>query len=128
VIFGYTVDQARKAVIAFIGGLILLVAMFVTFPIGFDEALGVVLAQGFAVLGVFLAKNHTPDDLTKALQQLAGGVVALVALFETVDPNTLETIIAIVGEFGLFYAVFHASNDPRANRNHPNPPEVIPCP
>lgn len=114
-IFGYTVDQVKKAVVAAVGAAILLAAFFIVFPVGFETAAMAVITQVFGVVGVFLAKNHTVDDVSKAIQQLTASVLALLVLFIQLDPNTVQTAIAIVGELVLAVSVFLAKNAPTTN-------------
>jgi len=111
-IFGYTLDQAQKAVIAFVGFALLLVAYFVAFEPGTEAAVTAVIVYGFGVARVFMAKNHTVDDLQKAVEALATSVVGLVGLYVTVDPSVLETVLAAVANAAVVYGVYRVANGP----------------
>lgn len=111
--FGYELEEVRKFALAAVGALVLLASFFIAYPVGFEDALGVVVGEVFAVAGVFLAKNHTADDLAKAVQNLAGATIALVAFFETVSPTTEAKVFAIIAQLAVVYGVYKVANDGR---------------
>ncbi len=68
----------------------------------------------FAVGGVFLAKNHTTDDLSKAVTQLQGAALTIVGYFATADPGTVEKIAVVTGAVVSVIGVWWARNEGRA--------------
>ena len=64
-----------------------------------------------------MAKNHTFDDLSKAIVALEASAIGLVSLFVVVDVNTVETIGAIVLAALNVYGVYTATNKPARNRS-----------
>jgi uncharacterized membrane protein len=113
-IFGYTYDEAKKAVVsavflvAYIVGLILLGAP----DLGFAELCVAVVGPAFAVAAVFMETNATSEDLSKAIGQLQGAVLAVVGYFTVIDPETIEVIGVIVGGLISVYTVFRTRNTP----------------
>lgn len=121
-IFGYTLPEAKKTVVSFIS-LVGAVLAFVlseydpTWTDGFVALAGAV----FAVVGVFMAKNHTTDDLSKAVTQLQGAALTVVGYFATVDPGTEEKIAVLAGAVVSVIGVWWARNEGRAAIQGPAP-------
>lgn len=62
----------------------------------------------------FAAKNHSPDDLQKALEQLKGAALTLVGYFTVLPTTTTERITAIIGAIVSAFAVYWKRNEPPA--------------
>ena len=107
--FNYSLAQLQSTLIALAIAVISIVGFFIALKPGFEQAFVVVISEVFAVVGVFLAKEHTYDDLSKAITNLAGGVVTLVGFFATLNPDTAETVLAIVSQVLMFGAVLFKS-------------------
>ena len=110
--FGNTLAETQKAVLALLVSGLTLLGFFVVFDPGFNEAAVAVTVGAFNVLGVFLAKNHTPDDVQKSVSALAASTLGLVGFFVTVDANTTETVLGIVAALVNVYAVYRVRNEP----------------
>jgi hypothetical protein len=111
-IFGYSVAEAKKAVVSaifLIGAIAALVLS--NYDPGFTEACVALAGSVFAVIGVFLSKNHTEDDLSKAVSQLQGGALTVIGYFVTVQPGTVQKITILAGAAVSVIAVFWVSND-----------------
>lgn len=109
-IFGHTLAECRKAVI---GAVIFLgsgVALVVAYDPGIKDAIVILLGNGFAVAGVFLAPKFSVEDLSKTLAQLSGSVFTLVAFFAKVDPSLPVTIGSIIALIPIGYAVWKTKN------------------
>lgn len=108
--FSYRLGEIRKSVVAgLVLGLAVLGLLWVHDP-SFDQAVIVLAGEVFAVVGVFLAKNHTIDDVSKALSQLQGAVVSVVGYFVVINPTTLEKMSVLVAAAVSAYAVFKTTN------------------
>jgi hypothetical protein len=64
----------------------------------------------FAVVGVFAAKNHTPDDLQKALEQFKGAALSVVGYFTVVPTGTGEKVGALIGIVVAVAAIYWTPN------------------
>lgn len=120
-IFGYTLQEARKAVAVFVVAVIAAVAYFLSpLPHGFQHDVVVLVGLAFAVIGAFKATNSDPEDETKAIMALIGGVVTLVALFVQVpDLTAVEKVIALVLPLVLHEVVKQTPNGPAARVHRP---------
>jgi len=114
-IFGYTLGEAQKFVVAFIFFAATLAGFFIAFDPATTPALVAVSGAIFALAGVFLNKQHTVDDMSKALSQLQGTLISLVGIYVTVDPALITKIgMAVAAVIGV-YAVYKRENDPVEN-------------
>lgn len=111
-IFGYTLAEAQKAVVALVVAAVTLTGYFVVFDPGFNEAAVAATVAVFNVLGVFLATNHTAADAQKAVSALAASALGLVGFFTTVDPGTTEITLGVLAALANVYAVYKARNEP----------------
>lgn len=115
-IFGYTLPEARKTLAALVISILGLVAYFLTFDPGLEPAIVAVSIAVLNVAGVFLSKNHTLDDVQKAVTALVASVLALSAFFFKVEATDTETILALVGAVFNVLAVYAVKNAGRARR------------
>lgn len=109
----YNLGEMKKTVVAFVVAVIALAAFFIHFDPGFNDAAIAVIAAGFNVAGVFLAKNHTVDDVQKTLQAFTASAIALVAFYVTIDPTDSETIFALVAAAVNVFGVYKLPNSGR---------------
>jgi uncharacterized membrane protein len=112
-IFGYSIAEAKKAVVSavfLIGAVVALI--FSDYDPGFTEACVALAGSVFAVAGVFMAKNHTKDDLSKAVSQLQGAALTVVGYFATVQPGTVQKITILAGAVVSVIAVYWTTNEP----------------
>jgi hypothetical protein len=93
----YSLSEVQKAVVALVIAGIAIAGYFVAFDPGFQDAAVIVTVGVFNVIGVFASKNHTPDDVGKAVLALAASTIALVGFFVTVNPSDTQTILGIIG-------------------------------
>lgn len=111
-IFGKSIPEARKTVVAIISLIGAVVAIFFTgYDPNFTQACVALAGALFAVAGVFMAKNHTEKDLSKAVSQLQGAALTVVGYFVTVQPDTAHQIAILSGAVVSVFAVFWISND-----------------
>jgi hypothetical protein len=111
-IFGYSLAEAKKAVVSTIA----LIGALLAFVLSdYDPSVTdgfVALAGALAgVFGVFLAKNHTEEDLSKAVAQLQGAALSVAGYFVTVQPGTVEKITILTGAAVSVIAVYWLRND-----------------
>lgn len=105
-------EEYKKAVVAGAIALIALLAFFFTFDPGVQPAVVAVIIAVFNVGSVFMNKNHSLDDVSKAVGALQASSLGLVTFFITLDPSTVESIGAIVLAFINVYGVWKAMNAP----------------
>lgn len=118
-IFGYEIEECRKALIA---GLYVIFAavMLVGFapPVGFEDAVLAIVGPLATVALVFQAKNHTPDDVQKALEALKGAILSAVSYYVAVPNSTGEAITMLIGGVVMYLGVKWVSNDGRGAPGH----------
>lgn len=115
-IFGYTLKEARKAAVALVSLILSAIALFVVFPpdiggVSFTDAVIALTGSVFATVGVFMDKNVTADDLSKAVTQFQGSALAVVGYFTVVPTGTVEKIGLLAGAALSVYVVFGVPND-----------------
>jgi hypothetical protein len=77
----------------------------------FTQACVALVGPAFAVGAVLLSKNHSIDDLSKAVAQLQGAAVGVVGYFTVVPTDTLEKVTLLVGAVIGTIAVWWTTND-----------------
>jgi hypothetical protein len=110
VIFGYTLAEAKKAVVSAIFLIAAAVGLFTTVDPNFTQAVIVLAGSAFATAGVFLSPKLHPDDLSKAVAQLQGSVISVVGYFAVVSPSTAEQLTVLTGLVVSTYLVFRLRN------------------
>lgn len=95
-IFGYTIPEAKKAIVSAIVLALIVVGYFVSFDPSLQTAVPLLGSAVVGIVGVFLTKNHTPDDLAKAVQALIASLGGVVSIFVTVNPDLWQSITALV--------------------------------
>lgn len=123
----YSLAELQKAIIALIGflGLAAFFLIKTDFSPALVPAVQALVPPAFAVVAVFLATNHTPADLQKAL---IGFATASYGVFEVlsnhkVDPGTVETIAVLIGYLATFVGVIWAKGaqkPPIDDQRHPS--------
>lgn len=110
-IFGYSIAECKKAVIAGIYVVFALV-MLIGFapPIGFENAVLAIVGPLASVVLVFEAKNHTPDDVQKALEALKAAVFSALAYWVAVPNSTDEAITMLIGGVVMWLGVKYIPN------------------
>jgi hypothetical protein len=108
----YSLSEVQKAVVALVIAGVAIAGYFVAFDPGFQDAAVLVTVGVFNVIGVFAAKNHTADDVSKAVLALAASSLGLVAFFVTVNPNDTQTILGIVAAVVNAFGVWFVPNSP----------------
>lgn len=111
-IFGYSLAECQKAIVSFIILALAVAALFITVNPGLQTACVVLAGAVFAVIGVFMTKQHTVDDVGKAVSQLQGAVLSVVGLFVEVPTTTVAKIGVIVAALLAAYAVYKRENPP----------------
>ena len=114
----YSPKEMQKAVVALLFLVLSAVAVFVVFPpdigdVSFKDAVIALAGSVFATIGVFMDKNVTADDLSKAVTQFQGSVLAVVGYFTVVPTSTVENIAVTVGALVSVYAVYRTTNHGR---------------
>lgn len=114
-IFGYSLAEAKKTVIAFIvfGGAV--AAMFIAYNPGINEAAITLASAIFGVIGVFLQPQFSIEDLSKAVTALQGAAIGLGNFFLVIEPSTTVQITSVVGAAIALYAIYRANNEKAHN-------------
>jgi hypothetical protein len=76
----------------------------------FQHAAVLLTGSVFSVIGVLMAKNHTEDDLSKAVAHAFGAAITVVSFFATVKTSTVSDISLILGAFVSLYGVWRVAN------------------
>jgi hypothetical protein len=111
-IFGYSIAECKKALVA---GLYVIFAavMLIGFapPVGFESAVLAIVGPLGAVVLVFEAKNHTPDDVQKALEALKAAVFSAIAYYVTIPNSTGEAITMLIAGVVMYLGVKYIPNE-----------------
>lgn len=107
----YSFAEVRKFVVAAVIVALAAVAFFVTYDPGFEDAVVALTGAIFAVIGVFADKNHTVDDVSKALTFLQGSAISVVGFFATVPAATETQVGVLVGALVAAYGIWYTAND-----------------
>jgi len=108
--FKYKLDEVRKLLVSLIFAAAAVVGLFVTIDPTFTEACVALVGPLFAVIGVFAAKNHSADDLQKALEQLKGAALTVVGYFTVVPSSTSAQIGTLIVAFASVMGVYWTVN------------------
>jgi hypothetical protein len=106
----YSLNEVKKAIVSIFVLVAAAVGLFATTDPNFIQACTALIGAVFAVIGVFAAKNHTPDDLQKALEQFKGAALSVVGYFVVVPTSTGDQIGALIGLIVAFAAVYWTPN------------------
>lgn len=115
--------EIRKTLVAIVALGCAVAGIFISgFNPNFQQAAIMLIGSVFAVIGVLCAKNHTEDDLSKAVAQLQGSALTVVGYFTQIPTSTAGKIGLIVGALLSMYAVWRV---PNANTVYatPTPPQ-----
>jgi hypothetical protein len=85
----------------------------------FQQSAIMLIGSVFAVISVLTAKNHSEDDLSKAVAQLQGSAMTVLGYFLVIPTSTAGKIGLIVGALLSMYAVWRI---PNANTTYAQPP------
>ena len=111
-IFGYSSAEAKKAVASMIALAGAIAALIISdYDPNVTETCIALAGSVFEVIGVFLSKNFTEEDLSKAVSQLQSASLTVVGYFAVVDPGTVETITMVAGALVSAYAVYRVTNE-----------------
>jgi hypothetical protein len=111
-IFGYSPAQARKTLTAAIFAVAAVVGLFVTVDPNLTQALVVLGGAALSVVVVFGTKNHSWDDVGKAVNQLEVAGFTAAGYFVTVPATTTEKIVAATGAVLSAASVLFVPNAP----------------
>lgn len=109
-IFGYTLPEIQKALIALAGLIIAGAAMFLTLDPSFQAGVEVLIIALIGVVSVFSLPNPSPDQVNKALGAFVTAFVAVLQFYHTVPSSTVTKILAIVYAFAVVYCIWRKSN------------------
>jgi hypothetical protein len=112
--FGYTLAEAKKAVVSAVMFGAALVTIFVVYDPNITQALIVLVTSIFGVVAVFTKKNFTYDDASKAISQLQGAVFTALGFLTTIPAGTEAKVTVAVLALLSFFPVFFARNAPAA--------------
>ena len=102
--------EMRKTLIALIALGAAVAALFWTVNPNWAQAGIALVGAAFAVITVFLSKNHTEADLSKAVAQLQAAALTVVGFFATVPTSTSGKIALILGALIAAYGVWKVPN------------------
>lgn len=106
--FRYKLAELQKAAVAVIALGLSVAALYWKIDPSFTQACIALVGPIFGVVGVFAAKNHSEDDLQKALEQAKAAALAVVGFFVTVPASTSDrigfVIVAVASVVGVYWA------------------------
>lgn len=114
-IFGYTLDEAKKAVIAAIAFTGAIVALFVAYDPGVNEAAISIAGALIGIIGVFQAPQFSIEDFSKYLEALKGALIAMANFWFVIEPSLTVKITTAVGAIIALVAIRRARNNKQLN-------------
>lgn len=111
-IFGHTLPEVQKFLIAVAALLIAGVAMFVTLDPGFQAGVETLIVAVIGAIAVFGLPNPNPDEVNKALAALATSLISVIQFYHTVPSATGTKVLALVFAFATTYCIWRKSNAP----------------
>lgn len=112
--FKYSLAEVSKALVALVGvvGFAVLYLANTGWDPGLVPALQTLVPPAIAVVAVFAAKNHTADDLNKALLGVIAAGAGVWKYFGQVDESTIATLGIVAGYIATFVGVYWKPNKP----------------
>lgn len=110
-------SEYAKAIVAGIGLVGYVLLTFITFDPGLIQAVQLLVPAAVGVILVWGAKNHTPDDLNKALSALVATAITVVSYFTTVPADTTNKIGMAIGALCVVIGVYWTRNTTPAGHN-----------
>jgi hypothetical protein len=102
----------RKMIVALIAAVGAAAALVVNgYNPSFTQACIALVGPVFGVIAVFASKNHSIDDLSKAVSQLQAAAITIVGYFATIPTDTGQKITILVGSIVSVIAVFWVPNE-----------------
>lgn len=109
----YKLEEIQKTVVALLVAALSLLAYFIAFEPGLDEAIILTVEAAFGVAAVFLSTNYTVADVDKAVKALLTSGITLASFFTTVAPDSGELIIAVAAALVQVLGVYFVPNQGR---------------
>lgn len=118
-IFGYELSEIRKALIAALYVIFAAVMLIGFAPkVGFENAVFAIVGPLFGVFAVFEAKNHTPDEVQKALEALKAAVFSALSYYVAIPAHTGQAITMLIGGVVMWLGVKYVPNAGRGAPGH----------
>lgn len=109
-IFGYSLEEIQKSLVALVAFIIAGVALFVTLAPGFQEAVEVLLIALIGVVSVFSLPHPTVDSVNKALGAFISAAITVIQFYHTIPSSTTTKVIALVYAFAVVYVIWRTRN------------------
>lgn len=109
-IFGHTLPEVQKSLIAVAALLIAAVALVFPLHAGFQEAVETLIIAAIGLAGVFAIPNPSPDDVYKAFSAFVGAAMAIVEFYQTIPTATGTKILALAYAIAVVYCIWRVSN------------------
>lgn len=109
-IFGYSIAESKKFVIAAIAFTGSIVALFVAYNPGVNEAAISIAGSLFGLVGVFTATQFSIEDFAKYLEAFKGATIAMANFWFVVNPSLTVKITTAVGAIIALVAIKYANN------------------
>lgn len=110
-ILGYTPSQIRKTLTAGIFAAAAVAGLFLQVDPNLTQAFVVLGGAVLTVVVTFATKNHTWDDVGKAVNAAEVAALTVLGYFVTVPSTTAEKIAAVTGAILLFVSVLKVPNE-----------------
>ena len=107
----YSLGELKVTLLQLVSVAVLLLGFFFVLDPGTEAAYQAVVVAVFSVIGVFTAKNPTPDSFNKSLTSLLTSVVGVINLYGTVSPSTVEKISMLIAVLVPPFLVLVNTND-----------------
>lgn len=113
--------EMRKTIVALVSlGCVVAAIILGHINPNFQHAAILLAGAVVSLVGVFLSKNHTPDDLSKAVLHVVGLAFTCIEFWTHVSMTTTTNVTLAVGALVSLYAVWRVPNA--------NPKYAVPTP
>lgn len=109
-IFGHTLAEVRKFLIALLAFIIAGVGLFLTINPDFQQAVETLIFAAIGVAAVFSIPHPTQEEVYKAFSAFVTAGIAVIQFYHTIPSSTTSKIIALVYAGVAVYAVWRVPN------------------
>lgn len=113
-------SEYSKAIVAIIGLVGYVLLTFITFDPTLIQAVQLLVPAAVLVVVTWGSKNHTPDDLNKAMMAFVSAAITVVSYFHTVPADTANKIGMAVGALVIVLGIYQKRNSTAARPSNPN--------
>lgn len=112
-IFGYTLPEVQKFLLALAALAIAGAAMFLTLDPGFQAGVETLIIGFIGAVAVFSIPNPDQEAVYKALSGLAGSLITVIQFYHAVPSGIGTKVVALCYAFAVAYCIWRKTNAER---------------